>query len=86
MSTKLIPQRTCIVCREKKDKRDLSRLIITDTGLQVDVSGKMNGRGAYVCKSPDCWESAMSQSLLAKALRAEVSDDDRMYLRQIKPE
>lgn len=86
MSNKLHPQRTCIVCREKKDKRDLSRLIVTDTGLQLDVSGKLNGRGAYVCENPDCWDRVTSQSVLAKALRAEVSEDDRMYLRQIKPE
>ena len=85
MSSKLYPQRTCIVCREKMDKRDLSRLVRTDAGLQVDVSGKMNGRGAYVCNKPNCWERAVSQSILAKALRAEISENDRNYLRQIKP-
>lgn len=86
MSTKQYPQRTCIVCRVKKDKRELSRLVQTDTGLQIDVSGKMNGRGAYVCSNPDCWERAASHSILAKSLRAEISDNDRIYLRQIKPE
>ena len=85
MPTKRHPQRTCIVCREKKDKRDLTRLVLTGTGLQIDVSGKMNGRGAYVCHRPACWERAASQSILAKALRAEISENDRIYLRQIKP-
>lgn len=85
MSSKQHPQRTCIVCREKKDKRDLKRLVLTDTGLQHDVSGKISGRGAYVCHNPDCWERVVSQSILATALRAEISKNDRIFLRQIKP-
>lgn len=85
MRTKHQPQRTCVACRKKQDKRSLSRIVYTDTGLQIDVSGKANGRGAYLCTNPDCWERAASQSILAKALHAEISDDDRMYLRQIKP-
>ena len=85
MSTKKRPQRTCAVCRTKKDKRDLTRLVLTEIGLQVDVSGKMNGRGAYLCDDPDCWERATSSLILAKALRAEISNDDRMNLRQMKP-
>lgn len=83
MSTKQHPQRTCVVCRTKKDKRELTRLVLTETGLCVDVKGKMDGRGAYLCSRPDCWERAASQSILAKALRAEISNDDRIYLRQI---
>lgn len=82
MSTKQHPQRTCIVCRDKKDKRELTRLALSGTDLKIDVSGKMNGRGAYVCNNPDCWERAASQSILAKALRAEISENDRNYLRQ----
>ena len=85
MATKQRPQRTCAVCRAKRDKRDLIRLVLTDGGLQVDLSGKMNGRGAYLCDDPDCWERAMSSSILAKALRTEISNDDRMNLRQMKP-
>jgi len=85
MSTKQHPQRTCVVCRTKQDKRDLTRLVLAETGLCVDVKGKMNGRGAYLCDNPDCWERAMSQSILAKALRAELNDDDRNYLRQMIP-
>lgn len=85
MSTKQRPQRTCAVCRAKTDKRELTRLVLTETGLCVDIKGKMNGRGAYLCSNPDCWERAASQSILAKALRAELSDDDRSYLRQMIP-
>jgi len=84
MTAKHQPQRTCVACREKKDKRELTRIVRTDTGLQIDRSGKMNGRGAYLCDSPTCWERAASTPILAKALRAEISDNDRLYLRQIK--
>lgn len=85
MSNKKHPQRTCVVCREKRNKRDLTRLVMTTTGLCVDTTSKMNGRGAYLCEQSNCWEQAASQSILAKALRAELNDDDRMYLRQMKP-
>ena len=85
MSTKQHPQRTCVVCREKKLKRELTRIVLTETGLCVDVTGKKNGRGAYLCNQLECWERAASQSVLAKALRAEISNDDRNYLRQMIP-
>ena len=83
-SNKKRPQRTCIVCRDKKDKRDLIRLVLMESRLEVDMSGKMNGRGAYLCHNPNCWERAASTSILTQALRTEISEDDRMYLRQMK--
>lgn len=85
MSIKQHPQRTCVVCRTKLDKCELSRLVLTSNGLCVDTKGKMNGRGAYLCNRPGCWERAASQNILAKALRAEISNDDRIYLRQMIP-
>jgi len=85
MHTKHQPQRTCVICREKKDKRSLTRIVQAESGLTIDRSGKMNGRGAYLCETPDCWDRAISSHILAKALRSEMNDDDRAYLRQIKP-
>ncbi len=85
MRAKHQPQRTCVACREKQDKRSLTRIVLTDTGLQIDVSGKVSGRGAYLCANPECWGRAASLSILAKALHIELSDDDRIYLRQIQP-
>ncbi len=84
MAAKHQPQRTCVVCRQKQNKRDLIRLVITDTGLKIDESGKASGRGAYLCDTSECWERASSTQILAKALRAEISDNDRMILRQMK--
>lgn len=84
MTAKHQPQRTCVVCRDKMDKRQLMRIVLTDTGLQIDPSGKLNGRGAYLCDKETCRERAESTSILAKALRAEISDTERLILQQIK--
>jgi len=86
MAGKHRPQRTCVMCREKKDKRDLTRLTVVDGRLRIDESGKMNGRGAYLCSSPTCWELAAARPrMMDKALRVELSNDDRIYLGQMKP-
>ena len=79
------PQRSCVVCRQKTDKRRLTRLVVADDSLQIDATGKMNGRGAYLCDNPSCWASSATGSQLARALRQELSDGDRDYLQQMTP-
>lgn len=85
MVSKRQPQRSCVVCRAKKEKRMLTRLVFAEHILKVDESGKMPGRGAYLCAAPKCWRLAASRPALSKALRRELSDDDRAYLRQMTP-
>lgn len=85
MASKHRPQRSCVVCREKKDKRLLVRLVVAGDKLQIDATGKMNGRGAYLCGNPSCWTSSSIGSQLARALRQELSDGDRDYLQQMTP-
>jgi uncharacterized protein len=82
---KHVPMRTCIVCRTKKDKRQLVRLVQTDTGVQVDPGGKMDGRGAYLCDQRSCWERAVNSNVLNKALRRALTDEDRKRLQQVIP-
>lgn len=77
---KHIPQRTCVVCRQTAAKRSLIRLVRTPEGVQVDLSGKRNGRGAYLCQRRTCWQSAIQGEALAKALRTLLSDADRAQL------
>jgi len=77
---KHIPVRMCVICRKKADKRSLNRVVLTAEGLQVDRTGKLKGRGAYVCDSPSCWEKALHTTVLDKALRASLTDDDRKGL------
>ena len=68
------PQRTCIACRETKDKRELIRVVRTSEGnLMVDPSGKANGRGAYLCRQASCWDKGLQKQRLAQALKATLT-------------
>lgn len=55
---KLEPQRSCIGCGEKKDKKDLLRIVRSPEEYAVDLQGRKNGRGAYICKDLSCLEKA----------------------------
>lgn len=86
MRRKHIPVRTCVVCRERDDKRTLTRLVRTPDGLQIDRTGKQNGRGAYLCDRVTCWRKAAESDILNKALKMTLSDQDRNRLLQAIPE
>ena len=75
---KHVPQRTCIVCRSVKAKRELVRIVrAPDQSLQVDVSGKAPGRGAYVCKDAACWRrEEFSRKAVNRALKVAISDEE----------
>ncbi len=78
-----VPQRTCVACREHDDKRSLTRIVRTPEGdVQIDPTGKRNGRGAYLCDRPACWERARTTSLLARALNTELTDEALFALRE----
>ena len=79
---KRVALRTCVICRQKFDKRDVVRFVYTTDGLQMDPSGKINGRGAYICKSTPCRERLSKTDVLAKALRHPLNDTDREVIRQ----
>lgn len=67
-----VPERSCIVCSSKKEKRYLQRMVrLPQGGVVADVTGEMPGRGAYLCGSEDCWEVAVSDHRVARALRLE---------------
>lgn len=76
---KHVPQRTCVGCREILPKRKLIRLVKTETGIQLDPSGKMSGRGAYLHERRSCWERGI-KGALAHALKMELSMEDRQLL------
>lgn len=77
-SKKHIPLRTCIICREKCDKRQLTRIVCApEGGVAVDFTGKKNGRGAYLCQKLNCWEKAVSTHHLGQALKTEVSQTEK---------
>lgn len=78
---KHVPQRSCVVCRQVNTKRELTRLVcLPEQGVQIDPSGKMAGRGAYLCGNPACWEKAARGEALGKALRVSLTEQDRAQL------
>lgn len=79
---KRVPIRTCVVCRQKAGKRQLTRVVSTAQGVQIDLTGKMNGRGAYLCDQESCWDRAVNTDILAKALKASLTNEDRERLRR----
>jgi uncharacterized protein len=65
-----IPYRSCVVCRQSFPKRELVRVIVAGTGeIQIDVTGKAAGRGAYLCRKHECWDSTSAVDALGRALR-----------------
>ena len=75
------PQRTCIACRSTTGKRELVRVVRTPQGaVELDLTGKKAGRGAYLCARAECWETGLKKSRLANALKTQLSTDDRRRL------
>ncbi len=76
-----IPQRTCIACRQVKAKRDMVRLVRTQSGtVEIDQRGKMSGRGAYLCRSRECWEAGLNGNRMDYALKTRIAPQNRAQL------
>lgn len=70
---KKIPMRQCIGCGEMKEKKNLMRILKKEDGsFEIDVTGKKNGRGAYLCPSPNCLEKAIRTRGLERSLKCPV--------------
>ena len=75
---KKIPQRTCMGCNKKKDKKDLIRIVKNkDNIINVDKTGKLEGRGAYICDNIECLEKVIKSKRLERVL--EIKIDDEIY-------
>ena len=73
---KKIPQRQCMGCRERKAKRELIRVVrCTDSTVQLDFSGKLNGRGAYICPNPACLAKAQKSKALDRSLEVPIPQE-----------
>ena len=72
---KKIPQRQCMGCRERKAKKAMIRVVrCTDGSVSLDFSGKLNGRGAYICPNPDCLKKALRSKALDRSLETEIPE------------
>ena len=73
---KKIPQRTCMACQEKKDKRDLVRIVRSPEGeISVDLTGKKPGRGAYICPNLECLNKVIKRKRLERSLETAISQE-----------
>ena len=76
MNNKKKPERRCIVCNEKKEKIDLLRIVRTpDKNIEVDITGKKNGRGAYICKNENCLDKLIKSKKLEKIFEVEINNE-----------
>ena len=75
-------QRMCVACRARRDKRSLIRVVrLADGHVVIDVKGKQNGRGAYLCPQQSCWTQALARGQLDRALRTKLTEDEIAGLR-----
>ncbi|MBE5952937.1 MAG: YlxR family protein [Lachnospiraceae bacterium] len=73
---KQIPLRQCIGCRQMKAKSELVRIIKTpDNEICLDKTGKMNGRGAYICLDNNCYNKAVKSKGIEKSLKMAIPED-----------
>ena len=73
---KKIPQRQCMGCRERKPKKELIRVVRTPEGqVQLDFSGKLNGRGAYICPESECLKKARKTKSLERSLEVAIPEE-----------
>lgn len=78
MVNKKKPERTCIACNEQKEKQELLRIVKSKEGIiDVDLTGKKNGRGAYICKSENCLEKVIKSKRLERLFEKEI--DNELY-------
>lgn len=73
MSTKKVPLRQCIGCGEMKSKKEMIRILRTESGeIILDATGRKNGRGAYICPSQECMAKAVKSRGLDRSFKMQV--------------
>ena len=73
---KKVPMRMCVACREMKPKKELIRVVRTPEGeIVADLTGRKNGRGAYLCRNPECMKRAIKQRQLERQLDASLNPE-----------
>ena len=78
------PQRTCMGCNEKKDKKDLIRIVKNKQNeINIDKTGKLEGRGAYICDSITCLEKAIKTKRIEKVFEQKIPDEIYERLRGV---
>ncbi|PKB71132.1 MAG: hypothetical protein BZY87_06945 [SAR202 cluster bacterium Io17-Chloro-G6] len=77
-----IPERSCVACGKKMAKSQLVRVVRSAQGsVAVDATGRAPGRGAYLCRTPDCWDRAVAKGTLGRSLGQEIAPQDLEQVR-----
>ncbi len=72
-TNKKIPMRQCVGCGEMKSKKEMMRVLKTpEDQIILDVTGKKNGRGAYLCKSEECLKKARKNKGLERSFKMSI--------------
>ena len=80
-NTKHLPLRTCLICRKVRYKQELIRLVkLSDGHIEIDMKGKIAGRGMYICRNPECWEKLSGNKGLDRIFQTKVTPDNRASL------
>ena len=75
-TNKKIPMRQCVGCGEMKEKRELIRVLkIAENEIVLDETGKKNGRGAYLCRSAECFKKAKKSKGLERSLKTAIPEE-----------
>ena len=83
LKVKKIPQRKCVACQDRDSKKTLVRIVKTKEGqIFLDLTGKANGRGAYICNDSECLEKAIKSNALGRAFKQEIPQEVYAKLRE----
>lgn len=78
------PQRTCMGCNEKKDKKDFIRIVKNKQNeINIDRTGKLEGRGAYICDNVECLEKLIKSKRLERVFDMKISEEIYENLRGV---
>ncbi len=81
---KKVPERTCIGCGESKPKKELLRIVKDkENVISIDLTGKKNGRGAYICNNVECLEKAIKSNRLSKSFEQSIDKEIYEKLRDV---
>lgn len=79
-----MPQRTCMGCNVKKDKKELIRIVKNNKDeINIDKTGKKEGRGAYICKDIDCLKKAIKSKRIGRVLGIDIKEEIYSNLKDI---
>ncbi|MFA5341470.1 MAG: YlxR family protein [Clostridia bacterium] len=74
MKSKKTPLRMCLSCRTMKPKKELIRLVLMEDVVSIDLTGKKNGRGAYLCNDIQCFMKAKKAKSIERTFSVESND------------